>query len=126
MGKSSSAIGRAITSHNPSSPTRRDPQALRRAHAAVHRFVEQFEAEVEDAVHSARARQLAAIKRVEQTVRYLHSRSAYRSSSGDVPQEAERVQYRARRLSRSQGPGCRAAGRLPACDPRRDRRPGAL
>ena len=40
----------------------------------MHRFVEQFETEVEDAVHAAHARQMAAIKRIEQTARYLHSR----------------------------------------------------
>jgi excisionase family DNA binding protein len=40
----------------------------------VHRFVEEFDAEVEDALNAARARRLAAIKRIEQTVRYLHSR----------------------------------------------------
>jgi excisionase family DNA binding protein len=65
VGKSSSTSGTQLA---------RDPRALRRAHATVHRFVEQFEAEVEDAVHAARSRQLAPIRHVEQVVRYLHSR----------------------------------------------------
>jgi hypothetical protein len=57
--------GEAINRYNSSSPTRpRSARALRRAHAAAHRFVEQFEAEVEDAVDSARARQLAPIKHI--------------------------------------------------------------
>jgi len=51
-----------------------DPRTLRRAHAAVHRFVEHFDAEVEAAVRAAHGRQLAAIRRVEQSVRYLYSR----------------------------------------------------
>jgi len=76
MGKSSSASEGQVPSSatNPLHDLARVPAAIRRAHAAVHRFVEQFEAEVEDAVHVARARQLAAIKRIEQTVRYLYSR----------------------------------------------------
>ena len=74
MGKSSSSSDRQPAAKSPLHQLARDPNALRRAHAAVHRFVEQFEADVEDAVHAARARQLAAIQRIEQSVRYLHSR----------------------------------------------------
>jgi excisionase family DNA binding protein len=76
MGKSSSASGTQspAPAKSPLHELARDPRALRRVHAAVHRFVEQFEAEVDAAVDAARARQLTAIKRIEHTVRYLHSR----------------------------------------------------
>jgi excisionase family DNA binding protein len=53
----------------------------------VHRFVEQFDAEVEDAVQAARARQLAPIKRVEQAVRYLHFRYLTDQSAGTCPRK---------------------------------------
>ncbi|MEI8376334.1 MAG: helix-turn-helix domain-containing protein [Planctomycetota bacterium] len=45
-----------------------------RIHAAMHRFVEQFEGKVESAVSNARSRKLAAIKYIELTLRYLYSR----------------------------------------------------
>ena len=74
MGKSSSSSDRQPAATIPLHQLARDPRALRRAHAAVHRFVEHLDAEVDDAVHAARSRQLAATKRIEQTVWYLHSR----------------------------------------------------
>lgn len=74
MGKSSNSSDRQPADKSPLHQLARDPSALRRAHAAVHHFVEQFEDEVEDAVHAARARQLASIRDIEQTVRYLQSR----------------------------------------------------
>ena len=76
MGKSASASeGQGPSSAtNPLHDLARVPAAIRHAHAAVHRFVDQFEAEVEDAVQAARARQLAAVRRVEQIGRYLHAR----------------------------------------------------
>ena len=74
MGKSSSLSDRQPAAKSPLHQLARDPRALRRAHAAVHHFVEHLESEVEDAVHAARARQLAAIQRIEQIARYLHSR----------------------------------------------------
>ena len=74
MGKSNSSSGGQSPAKSPLHNLVRDPNALRQAHVAVHRFVEQFDVEVEDAVHAARARQLAGIKRVEETVRYLHVR----------------------------------------------------
>ena len=84
MGKSSSASEgqfpvppRILSTILPASP-----QLSAAAHAAVHRFVEQIEAEVEDAVHAARARQLAPIRRVEQTVRYLYSRYLLADQAG--------------------------------------------
>ena len=76
MGKSSDSSSRQSAGQvkSPLHQFAFDPGTLRRAHAAVHRFVEHFDAEVEDAVHAARGRQLAAIRRIEQTGRYLHSR----------------------------------------------------
>ncbi len=73
MGKSSSASEGQVPSSttNPLHDLARVPAAIRRAHAAVHRFADHLEAEVEDAVNAARARQLAAVRRVEQTARYL-------------------------------------------------------
>ena len=76
MGKSSSASEGQVPSSttNPLHDLARVPAAIRRAHAAVHRFANHLEAEVEDAVNAARARQLAPIKRVKHVGRYLHSR----------------------------------------------------
>lgn len=82
MGKSSSSAEKRRPAKSPLHQLARDPRALRRAHAAVHRFVEQFDAEVEDAVNAARARQLAPIKRVEQTGRYLYSRYLLTDQAG--------------------------------------------
>ncbi len=82
MGKSSSASDRQPAAKSPLCRVARDPRVLRRAHAAVHRFVEQIESEVEDAVNAARARQLAPIKRIEQTVRHLYSRYLLTDQAG--------------------------------------------
>jgi hypothetical protein len=74
MAKSSSTTGRQSPATTPLYRLARGPQTLRRAHAGAHRFVEQLESELEDAVDSARSRRLAPIKHIEQAVRYLHSR----------------------------------------------------
>ena len=74
MGKSSSSSDRQPAATSPLLQLIREPAALRRAHAAAHRFVEQFEAEVEDAVDAARGRRLAPIKHVEHVGRYLYAR----------------------------------------------------
>ena len=76
MGKSSRASsgqGRSPTK-SPLQRLARDPEALRQAHAAMHRFVDRLEAEVQDAVDAARARQLAPIRRVAGVCRYLQLR----------------------------------------------------
>lgn len=75
MGKSNSSSGiqSSVSAKSPFQQLTRDPRVLRRAHDAVYQFVEQFETEVQDAEDAAHARQLAAIKRIEQTGRYLHS-----------------------------------------------------
>jgi hypothetical protein len=48
--------------------------SVRRTYAAVHRFVEHFDAEIEDAVHAARARRLSAIRSIEVAARCLYAR----------------------------------------------------
>ena len=52
----------------------RDPVALRRVHAAMHRFVDRLEAEVQDAVDAARSRRLAPIQGVAKVCRDLQRR----------------------------------------------------
>lgn len=76
MGKSSGSSGMqsSVSAKSPLQQLARDPRALRRVHAAMHRFVEQLEAEIDVAVDAARARQLAAIRRIKQTGQYLHFR----------------------------------------------------
>ena len=92
MGKSSSASeGRVPSSAtNPLLDLARIPIGVRRAHAAVHRFVEHLEAEVGDAVHAAGARQLAAIRRVEQIGRYLYSQHPSVDQAESTPSKKSR------------------------------------
>ena len=71
--KSSSGQGQSPTK-SPLQRLARDPKALRQTHAAVHRFVDRLEEEVQDAVDAARSRRLAPIKRVAKVCRYLQRR----------------------------------------------------
>ncbi len=71
--KASSGQGQSPTK-SPLQRLARDPAALRQTHAAVHRFVDQLEEAVQDAVDAARARRLAPIKGVAKVCQYLQRR----------------------------------------------------
>ncbi len=72
-GRSSSKAGQS-PAKSPLQQIARDPKALRRAHAAVHRFVDRLEGQVQDAVDAARSRRLAPIKGIAKVCRYLQRR----------------------------------------------------
>ncbi len=61
-----------------------------RAYAAVTRFADHLEAEIEDAVHAARSRRLAAVREVEQLARYLYSRHPSSDQADGPPSKKPR------------------------------------